>query len=245
MDETLSRGRQTDGEWVEGYYAKVKLEMNLNQETHIIFPLDFSISLHDKTSKYYEVIPETVGRFTGLTDKNGRKIFEGDIVKRNVRIWIVEYDNKYAQFRMTAHTEKGVSWSRNFELVPSDWCEVIGNIYDNPIYDIPELYESELTAMEKVKVQKVKSCADCVHEKACQMWNNRSISNKDASCCVNFEQRDVKSTKRAYWREEKLGLVSLYRCSKCGSKDGAYEHDDFKYCPDCGAKMDGENDEQF
>lgn len=99
--------------------------------------------------------------------------------------------------------------------------------------------------MEKVKVQKVKLCADCVHEKACQMWNNRSISNKDASCCANFEQRDVKSTKRAYWREQKLGLALVYRCSNCGSKDGVCMYDDYKYCPDCGAKMDGVNDEQF
>lgn len=99
--------------------------------------------------------------------------------------------------------------------------------------------------MEKVKVKRVETCADCVHEKACQMWNNRRISNKDASCCVNYEQSDVKSTKRAYWREQKLGLALVYRCSECGSKDGAYVHDDYKYCPDCGAKMDGVNDEQF
>lgn len=98
--------------------------------------------------------------------------------------------------------------------------------------------------MEKVKVQKVKVCADCVHEKACQMWNNRRISNKDASCCANFEQRDVKSTRCAYWREQQLGFASVYRCSNCGSKNsGAYGHNYLKFCPDCGAKMDGVSDD--
>ena len=91
--------------------------------------------------------------------------------------------------------------------------------------------------MEKVKVKKVETCSDCAHAKACQMWNNRSISNKDASCCVNFEQRDVKSTKRAYWRKQNFGFALVYRCSECGSKEGAYSHDEYKFCPDCGAKM--------
>lgn len=106
-----------------------------------------------------------------------------------------------------------------------------------------------MTTMEKVKIQKVKVCSDCVHEKACQMWNNRRIANKDASCCVNFEQRDKRaSAVRAYWREENLGFASVYRCSNCGSKkSGAYGHNYLKFCPDCGEEMSEENvtSEQF
>lgn len=94
--------------------------------------------------------------------------------------------------------------------------------------------------MEKVKVKKVETCSDCVHAKACQMWNNRSISNKTASCCVNFEQRDVKSTKRAsvehgYW----CGCV----CSVCGDAHGPYNSHHlqfYSFCPNCGARMNGE-----
>ena len=59
---------------------------------------------------------------------------------------------------------------------------------------------------------------------------------------------DVAPVVHAYWSEENLGIVSLYRCSKCGNKGGSYIYPlEFKYCPDCGAKMDRENDddEQF
>lgn len=92
--------------------------------------------------------------------------------------------------------------------------------------------------MEKVKVQKVKVCADCVHEKSCQMWNNRRISNKDASCCVNFEQRDKHAPAvRGYW----AGCV----CSFCGDAHGPYNRRHlpfYNFCPNCGAMMNGEND---
>lgn len=121
MREILFRGKRIfDGKWVNGFAYKQYSAAKVEEWYIRAFETDFL------------VIPETVSRFTGLADKNGRKIFEGDIVERGGRIWLVEYSNKYGQFMMTTYTEKGISWSRSFDLIPPDWCEVIGNIYDNP-----------------------------------------------------------------------------------------------------------------
>ena len=121
MREILFRGKRTDnGTWTCGYLFCIWERAYLCWGTTNGVP------------NMEEIIPETVSQFTGLTDKNGRKIFEGDIVERGGRIWLVEYSNKYGQFMMTTYTKKGISWSRSFDLIPPDWCEVIGNIYDNP-----------------------------------------------------------------------------------------------------------------
>ena len=123
MREILFRGKRTDnGEWETGSLVIIRDGCSDKE----VFIADIMTGYHTP------VIPETLAQFTGVTDKNGKKIFEWDIVKRGDRIWIIEYDVKCAQFVMKTFTERGVFWIRSFDLVPAEWCEVIGNIYDNP-----------------------------------------------------------------------------------------------------------------
>lgn len=87
----------------------------------------------------YDVIPETVGQYTGLTDKNGNKIFEGDIVKEEDcvhngevqiygRKWVVYFDKGFFFGWRKGYKSCGLS-----KFIPNiSGIEIIGNIHDNP-----------------------------------------------------------------------------------------------------------------
>ena len=94
----------------------------------------------EKGNKTYKCQYETIGQFTGLTDKSGKKIFEGDIgrykqvdgAKRNGKpiacIGKVVYNVKTASFAIESKDETGCKY---FDYFPIKDFEVIGNIHDN------------------------------------------------------------------------------------------------------------------
>ncbi len=131
MREILFRGKLSNGEWAYG---------NLNisvKGTTIITP--------DETllGKYGQVNPETVGQFTGLTDKNGTKIFEGDILKViycEGTDWEESYKTKVTynngafvvDMRGCDYDCTAIGWAIDEWSENDTECEVIGNIHDNP-----------------------------------------------------------------------------------------------------------------
>lgn len=81
--------------------------------------------------EHFLVIPETVGQYAGLTDKNGKKIFEGDIVRYDGEKHIVVFETRGETGYFGIKIDRLETW--NFCLsVPAKSMEVIGNIYDNP-----------------------------------------------------------------------------------------------------------------
>lgn len=144
--EILFRGKRVDnGQWVEGYYSWQDI-------ITVSYGMDMSCGCVDWDE--VEVIPETVGQYTGLKDKNGKEIFENDIVKILYTDWasqsvedtrtLEEYLYSIAKTAKVVWCEDG--WELMFKgkgkygytvygsLLTGEhgFIEVIGNITDNP-----------------------------------------------------------------------------------------------------------------
>lgn len=140
MREILFRGKRVDnGEWIKGYYVFQKKRRGTFGQT--VSEADFDHGcIVAMSGEMHEVVPDTVGQYTGITDKNGTRIFEGDIVKitgfHTTAIAAVKYGSP---------SEQSTSWGWYFDdndghtyfLMSKAFCKdynaiIIGNIHDNP-----------------------------------------------------------------------------------------------------------------
>ena len=119
MREILFHGKRVDnGEWVEGDVLQTRYHSG-----HI----EYQIMPQTPVSSAVPVLPETIGQYTGLTDKNRIKIFEGDIIEFHEEIGKIKYSDYDAAFDIIFDT-----WNTNFSVTDERRIEVIGNIHDNP-----------------------------------------------------------------------------------------------------------------
>lgn len=134
MREILFRGKRVDnGEWIEGYFVKF--------EWREIPEIYTGWNCYTLTPECHGIEPSTVGQYTGLTDKNGRKIFEGDIIhlKYSQVFFGGEYFGEYTaevSYKEGCFITDGINNGDEIETPLSgfdnDEVEIIGNIHDNP-----------------------------------------------------------------------------------------------------------------
>ena len=137
MREILFRGkRMTDGKWVYGDYHKYTCTTSSITPT----PTHYIMGTDIRFKAQILVDPDTVGQYTGLTDKNGVKIFEGDIVRERLKGLEEAFHCVCLDYGRVFWYQKTARFLRTAAIF-SDDCqemteyheyEVVGNIYDNP-----------------------------------------------------------------------------------------------------------------
>lgn len=155
MREILFRGKRVDdGKWVYGFYCHYDDTKDNGKDD-----CDYIVEKHNgEYFPFVKVTPETVGQYTGLTDKNGKEIFEGDVLKYTRKNWHniyekefegsfkgrelvtyleIYYDDTCAAFKYRHYNENKKLFSDGILRLKDSRAEetiieIIGNIHDNP-----------------------------------------------------------------------------------------------------------------
>ena len=141
MREILFRGKRLDnGEWAEGFYNHLPCG-RFGADEHMIQ----TVLENGKIGMLYDIDHSTVGQYTGLKDKNGKRIFEGDILHiGKIADGLGGYYqppldypvNVVVKWDLCAWMWETLCYDKRYITFPDAWChyecEVIGNITDNP-----------------------------------------------------------------------------------------------------------------
>lgn len=134
MREILFRGKRKDnGEWIEGDLLHDRFILS-NEKICRIYNEESKLTHREDV-----VIPETVGQYTGMTDKNGKRIFEGDIIRtitfgfdKEMFVTEIKFGSKSGVQGFYLSNGRSMFYFGQTDLSVMSDTEVIGNIHDNP-----------------------------------------------------------------------------------------------------------------
>lgn len=128
MSKYLFRGKRIDdGKWVEGYFG---IKRNGDKEVYSIMCETVYIKGDGTFFTEYEVIPESVGQFTGIIDEYGERKWGGDIFEFDTIRYVIEYDETELVWLARCYYDDDLTIPLSEFL--AEEIEVVGNIHDNP-----------------------------------------------------------------------------------------------------------------